>query len=116
MFALATSVLRLIKAIFKSWDVPRFKTGLTLAILILLSGTFFYRQVEGWSWVDALYFCAVTVSTVGSAELAPRTDLGKVFTVVYIFVGVGVFINLFMQFTRALLHIEKQQDRAPEDT
>lgn len=111
MFALATNVLRLIKAIFKSWDVPRFKTGLALAVLILLSGTLFYRHVEGWSWVDCLYFCALTVSTVGSTELAPQTDLGKVFTVLYIFVGVGVFINLFMQFARALLKIERQQDR-----
>ncbi|EEE44093.1 potassium channel family protein [Roseibium alexandrii] len=111
MFAFATSVIRLIRAILKSWHVPRFKTGLALAVLILFSGTLFYRQVEGWSWVDSLYFCAVTVSTVGSADFAPRTDFGKMFTVLYIFVGVGVFINLFMQFARALLHIEKQEDK-----
>ena len=47
---------RLLKAIFRSWNKPHFKAALVLAIGILLSGTVFYRAVEGWSWIDALYF------------------------------------------------------------
>ncbi|WP_425045821.1 potassium channel family protein [Primorskyibacter sp. S87] len=80
-----------------------FRGALFLAILLLLSGTLFYRSVEGWSWVDALYFSATTISTVGLGDLSPSTGIGKIFTVLYIFVGVGVFVALFAQFTKALL-------------
>jgi voltage-gated potassium channel Kch len=82
-------------------------------MLILLSGTVFYRTVEGWSWIDALYFSVTTISTVGLGDLSPQTDFGKLFTVVYIFVGVGVFVALFSQFARAMLHLE-DSSKTPE--
>ena len=103
MVALFLNIVRLLKAIARSWGVPRFRACLVLAGLILLSGTIFYHSVEGWSWIDALYFSATTISTVGLGDLSPQTELGKLFTVIYIFVGVGVFVTLFAQFARALL-------------
>jgi voltage-gated potassium channel len=106
MLAFWLNLVRLLKAIVRSWSAPHFRAGLMLAVLILFSGTMFYSSVEGWSWIDALYFSATTVSTVGLGDLSPRTDAGKLFTVLYIFVGVGVFVLLFTQFARALLKVE----------
>ncbi len=77
-----------------------------LAVLMLLSGTVFYRSVEGWSWIDAFYFSATTVSTVGFGDLAPKTGLGKLFTVIYMFVGIGVFVLLFAQLAKAMLRMD----------
>jgi hypothetical protein len=62
---------------------------LVLAVIILLGG-WFYHKVEGWSFLDSLYFCVVTLATVGYGDFTPRTSLGKFFTVLYIFLGVGV--------------------------
>lgn len=107
MISLFLNAYRLLQAIARSWEAPGFRGGLLLALLILLSGTVFYRSVEGWSWIDALYFSATTVSTVGLGDLSPQTDAGKIFTVIYIFVGVGVFVALFAQFARALVRQEK---------
>ena len=104
MISLFLNAYRLLKAIVRSWDDPQFRGGLVLCIAILLSGTAFYVQVEGWHWVDALYFSTATLSTVGFGDLAPQTQFGKIFTVVYIFVGVGVFVALFAHFARALLN------------
>lgn len=103
MFALFLNAVRLLKAIIRSWNDPHFRGGLVLCVAILASGTVFYSGVEGWRWVDALYFSTTTLSTVGFGDLSPETQLGKIFTVVYIFVGVGVFVALFAQFARALL-------------
>ncbi|WP_109310407.1 potassium channel family protein [Ruegeria sp. AU67] len=114
MLALYLNFYRLLKAIVRSWSSPRFRGALVLAILLLLSGTVFYAGVEGWSWVDALYFSATTISTVGLSDLTPATDLGKLFTVVYIFAGVGVFITLFVQFTNALLRDYEDAERVEE--
>ncbi len=106
MIALLLNALRLLKAIARSWRDPHFRGGLVLCLAILLSGTVFYSSVEGWHWLDALYFSATTLSTVGFGDLAPATPIGKVFTVIYIFVGVGVFVALFAQFARVLLKLE----------
>jgi voltage-gated potassium channel len=61
-----------------------------LVFFTLLSGTIFYSLQEGWSLVDALYFSATTLTTVGLGDLAPTTTTGKLFTVVYIFSGLGL--------------------------
>ena len=110
MLSLRLTMFRLLKAVVRSWGIPRFRAAMMLAVILLMSGTIFYRSVEGWSWIDALYFSATTVSTVGFGDLAPQTDLGKIFTVVYIFVGVGVFVLLFAQFAKALLRAEEREE------
>lgn len=65
---------------------------LTFVILLLVSGTVFFVEVEHWSIVDALYYCVTTLTTVGSGELRPHTDIGKIFTVIYLFMGVGAVL------------------------
>jgi hypothetical protein len=74
----------------------QFRSLTVLVVFTLLSGTLFYSSVEGWSIVDAFYFSVTTLTTVGLGDLAPATTFGKLFTVVYIFAGVGLiagFIN-----------------------
>ena len=75
---------------------PDFRALVVLVCFTLLSGTIFYSLQEGWSLVDALYFSVTTLSTVGLGDLSPTTTIGKLFTVVYIFSGLGFiagFIN-----------------------
>ena len=64
---------------------------LTLTALTVLGiGTVFYHFVEKWSWLNSLYFCVVTLATVGYGDYAPTTDLSKVFTIFYILTGVAI--------------------------
>lgn len=67
-------------------------------ILVVASGTVFFRLVEGWSWLDAYFFTVITLSTVGYGSLVPATALGKIGTTVFIFVGLGVFAVAIQQF------------------
>jgi hypothetical protein len=67
---------------------------------ILAGGTIFYRRVEGWSWLDALYFCVITLTTIGYGDLHPTQPLSKMFTIGYIFLGLGTlasFINVLAE-------------------
>ena len=61
-----------------------------LVLVQLAGGTVFYATVEGWRWLDALYFCVTTLATVGLGDLTPVTDAGKAFTIVYVLTGVGL--------------------------
>lgn len=106
MLSFTLTLKRLLKAIVRSWNVPFFRAALFLALILLISGASFYRSIEGWSFPDALLFAMSTVSPVGDGGIHPKTDFGKVFTVVYGFVGIGVFVALFAQFARALLNVE----------
>ena len=63
-----------------------------LASIAITSGTDFYSLVEGLRLVDALYLSVVTLTTVGYGDIAPRTDVGKLFTAVYVLVGVGILL------------------------
>lgn len=109
MIELYLSAIEVLKAIVRCWRHPEFRSAFVLAVLILVLGTLFFKSVEGWNWIDALYFSVATVSTVGYGDLYPQTSIGKIFTVIYIFVGVGVFVSLFAQLARALLKAEKAE-------
>nr|7OPH_A Chain A, Potassium channel protein [Bacillus cereus ATCC 14579]7OPH_B Chain B, Potassium channel protein [Bacillus cereus ATCC 14579]7OQ2_A Chain A, Potassium channel protein [Bacillus cereus ATCC 14579]7OQ2_B Chain B, Potassium channel protein [Bacillus cereus ATCC 14579] len=71
------------------WKDKEFQVLFVLTILTLISGTIFYSTVEGLRPIDALYFSVVTLTTVGS-DISPQTDFGKIFTILYIFIGIGL--------------------------
>ena len=53
-------------------------------------GMVVYHVLEGWGWIDCLYFAVVTLATVGFGDLHPTNDPAKLFTVAYILTGVGI--------------------------
>ena len=61
-----------------------------IILLLYFGGATFYHYVEKWRYIDALYFSAATMTTVGYGDITPRTDLGKVFTIIYVFAGVAM--------------------------
>jgi voltage-gated potassium channel len=84
----------------------------------LVSGTVFYRVVEGWSWVDSFYFCTVTLATVGYGDLAPTKDVSKLFTAGYILTGFGVIAAFVTLLVRAPLMYGREtrgRDRGDDD-
>jgi voltage-gated potassium channel Kch len=70
-----------------------FKLLAISAFTLMAVGTIVYHFMEGWSWVDSIYFSVVAVTTVGFGEISPSTDASKLFTVVYILSGVGIIAS-----------------------
>ncbi len=98
-------VLRLFKALVHIVGEPEGRALLSLAMIQLLASTVFYTLAEGWRWLDALYCCVTTLSTVGYGDLSPSTDLGKIFTIFYILTGVGVLVGF--------VHLVAQRSLSP---
>jgi len=70
-------------------------------IVIVLIGSVFYHSVEGWGWIDSIYFSVITLTTVGYGDFSPQTDLGKIFTTFYVIIGIGLmfsFINTLYRY------------------
>jgi hypothetical protein len=84
-------IIRFARSLGRVWRRSQeFRVLVYLVVLLLVGGTAFYSIVEGWSPLDAFYFSVTTLSTVGFGDLAPKTALGKLCTVIYIFVGLGI--------------------------
>ncbi len=74
---------------------PETRALLVLACLVLLIGIVFYMGVEHWTFINTLYFCVVTLGTVGYGDITPQTEVGRLFTTVYIIVGLGIIGGFF---------------------
>jgi voltage-gated potassium channel len=93
MLLLLLAFTRLLRGVWNGFKDPQFQ-ALGIAVLILIiAGTIFYSNVEHWRALDSFYFSVVTLATVGYGDFTPHTDLGKIFTVIYIFIGVGTLVS-----------------------
>ncbi|WP_280818020.1 potassium channel family protein [Parasedimentitalea huanghaiensis] len=77
---------------------------------MVLWASVFYRYVEGWSWLDSIYFSVVTISTVGFGDFSPETAAGKIFTMFYIVIGLGVFVTAVTTIADSILSQGGQDD------
>lgn len=82
---------------------------LITTLIVIFIGMITYHYVEGWSWLDALYFSFITLTTVGFGDFAPITDTGKVFTIFYIIVGIGIILSFVNTIYN---HFNSRRDRA----
>ena len=107
LFGFARDVVDLFKQ-------PKYRSLIIWVLFTLVIGTVFYHNVEGWSWLDSLYFSVVTLATVGYGDLAPATEYGRAFTIVYIMLGLGLLTSF-----AAMLAQERRQrysDRSEGDS
>lgn len=88
-----------------------FRLAAVAVVVAISGGATVYHFVEGWGWVDSFYFCTVTLSTVGYGDFSPVTTTGKIFTIFYILMGIGLlatFANLALK--RAVV-VRKQRGK-----
>lgn len=93
----------LVRGLRLAWREPEVRSVLVLALSLIAFATVFYRLAEGWTLLDSAYFSVVTIATVGFGDLAPKTVLGKLFTIGYIFAGIGIFVAAVTAIAQSVL-------------
>ena len=91
------------KSIWKSLNNIETEAILILLIIILGIGTIFYSSIENWSLLDSLYFSVITLTTVGFGDFFPKTDIGKMFTIVYVLVGIFLLLIFLNSLVRQMI-------------
>ena len=113
---------RFLAAIWSGLRDPEFR-GLLLTVVGLLgSGTLVYHHYEGWSVLDSLYFSVITLTTVGYGDLSPTRPGTKIFTMVFIIVGIGILLALVNMIAKHALaagslreRLERRRNRSEKE-
>jgi len=76
----------------------KFIFAIIIFFIFLFGGILAYSHIEGWRYLDSAYFTVATVTTIGYGDFVPKTDMGKIFTIFFSFLGIGMafyFVTLF---------------------
>lgn len=80
-------------------------------MFILLSGTLFYHQAEGWSLFDSFYFAFISLVPTGiDTGLILKETISKWFTLIYLVVGVGVMLILLILFGLTIAKVKRTEE------
>lgn len=85
-----------------------------LIVMLLISGTFFYSSVEGFSYIDALYHSVLTLTTVSDSGLIVQTTFGKIFSIIYIFAGIGIMFGFLYNISAGIYKSYHEKDEKKE--
>ncbi len=75
-------------------QILKMEIAIIIAVFIFCIGVSGYMLIEQWSFIDAAYMTAITLSTVGFLEIHEPSIAGRLFTIILIFIGVGYFLYL----------------------
>lgn len=73
-----------------------------LFLMYLLLGALIFAEIEGWHYLDAVYWADVTLFTVGFGEFAAATTLGRALLLPYALVGV-ISLGLVVSSIRSMI-------------
>ncbi len=111
MISLVLIFKRFWKVVQHGWDDKEFRgLGIVLGSWIAL-GTIIYAIQEDWSVIESLYFCVMTLTTIGYGDYSPTTDAMRLYTFLYSVLGVGFFVA----FTARLVQVSFQTREADDD-
>mgnify|MGYP001158631604 FL=1 len=66
------------------------------------------------SFVDCIYFIAITVTTVGYGDISPVTNAGKVFMILFIIVGIALATILISKITNLIVEAKEATEIAAQ--
>ncbi len=68
---------------------------LIYAAIMIVLGAGLYHWLEGWGWLDSVYFVVITLTTVGYGDLHPTQPVTKLITIFYGLNGIILILMLF---------------------
>ena len=70
------------------------------ALVFVLISSMVFHYLEGWSWLDSIYFVVITFTTIGYGDFHPTMPLTKIITIFVGLNGVAFLLMLFDEIRR----------------
>jgi voltage-gated potassium channel len=97
------------RAVRRAIRSPQTHALIVTTAVVVAGGSGFYVIVEGWSLIDAVYFSIVTLATIGYGDLAPTTDIAKLFTIFYVLIGIGLIASTVATIANATVEVGQER-------
>ncbi|KAF9112852.1 Potassium channel [Mortierella sp. AM989] len=86
-------------------------------IVMWFGGAGVFCAFESWTFIESLYFCFVTLTTIGFGDYVPEQPGSIEFWNVYVFVGLSVFAYILSLSSESMAqHIHLVDDREDDDS
>jgi len=86
--------------------MKRFVALAILLTLLVSFGTIGFHLTSETDWMDSLYLAVITLTTVGSREPPQLDSDGKIFVMIYLILGLGVFSYSAFQIGSVVVNAE----------
>ena len=81
---------------FNLMNIDRLIAFTVIALVSMIAlGTIAYHYLEDWSLVSSFYFTVCTLTTVGYGDLAPTSEVSRLFTALFALAGVTIAFTSF---------------------
>jgi hypothetical protein len=96
VLSVLTMLRRMLRAMKYAAKEEHFGAVAGASIILIVVGTVTYTLGEGWSVANGFYFavCTLTTSSIADPNLTLTHDALKIFTAVYVLVGIGILVEL----------------------
>jgi voltage-gated potassium channel len=117
-----SAYVRLVKAIYAAFCSTQVQALILVCTSIALAQAFIFMRIEDWRFLDAFYFSVVSMATVGYGDFVPQTPLGKIAALVFLMVGIGIFVLTVSSIAQVILGEmspstrHAAQEKQPDDT
>ena len=89
----------------------RLQIFLALFLLVATIGTVGFMRLENLTFIKALYYNIVTMSTVGYGDIHPTNPASRLFAILLIIMGGATFLGVIANATEMLLAKRDAQSR-----
>lgn len=96
--------LKAMKYVFVTLNQALMNAGFILAI-----GTVGFHMIENVGFVDSFYFTTCLLTSVGYGDVVPKTDVGKVFTTVFVIIAGTVLLHNMTLISMIPLELRKRR-------
>ena len=93
------------------YRIASFNILFLLPVLVILIGSIGFMLLEKLSFIDAVYFTIVTISTVGYGDVHPTSTGSKIFGIIIIVFGIGTFLTIVSNITQMLIQRGRERLR-----
>ena len=80
----------------------QFRAAAILILIVMPIGIAGYMEIEGYSFLDAVWLTIITLTTIGYGDINANTNIGKLFTIGLVLVGLSA-LTFFLSSSFALL-------------
>ena len=92
MISLLSISKRFVYIMRAGWREPEFRGLALISGSWLALGTIVYSIYEDWSVLESLYFCVMTLTTIGYGDYTPTDSTMQAYTIFYALLGIGFFV------------------------